>query len=60
MLANTLELSVEERDVRSTLLENDLSELRYEIGNTDSYDFRQGLKHKEEVLKTVLARLRAS
>ena len=53
-----LELSSEERDVLVKQLEEDIPELRYEIGNTDSYDYRQGLKHKEEVLKAVLAKVK--
>lgn len=54
----TLQLSDEERNVLAALLEEDISELRYEIANTDSYDFRLGLKHKEEVLKAILAQVK--
>jgi len=54
----TVQLSDEEKDVLVDLLEKDVSDLRYEIGNTDSYDYRQGLKHREEVLKKILGQLR--
>lgn len=53
-----LELSDEEREALVKLLEENVSDLRYEIGNTDSYDYRKGLKHKEAVLGAVLARLK--
>lgn len=56
----TLQLTDEEQDVLTVLLEGDISDLRYEIGNTDSYDYRQGLKHKEQVLKAILAKLRGA
>jgi hypothetical protein len=56
----TLQLTDEEQNVLTTLLEEDIPELRYEIGNTDSYDYRQGLKNKEQVLKAILAQLRGA
>jgi hypothetical protein len=56
----TLKLTDEEQDVLTKLLEEDIPELRYEIGNTDSYDYRQGLKNKEQVLKAILAQLRGT
>jgi hypothetical protein len=55
-----VEFSDEEKDVLVKVLEEDVSELRYEIANTDSFDYRQGLKHKEEVMRTILDRLRGS
>ncbi len=43
----TLQLTDEEQSVLTVLLEEDIPDLRYEIGATDSFDYRQGLKHKE-------------
>ena len=55
-----LDLSNEERDVVVETLKSALSDLRYEIANTDSYDFRQGLKQKEEILTRVVSALETS
>ena len=56
----TLQLTNDEHSVLTVLLEEDIPELRYEIGNTDSYDYRQGLKRKEQVLKAILTKLRGA
>ena len=56
----TLQLTDEEHGVLTVLLEEDIPDLRYEIGNTDSYDYRQGLKHREQLLKAILEKLRAA
>ncbi len=42
----TLQLTDEEQSVLTVLLEEDIPDLRYEIGATNGYDYRQGLKHK--------------
>lgn len=39
------------------VLESYLSELRMEIANTDSMDFREGLKRREQLLKRLLGAL---
>ena len=39
------------------VLEQDLSELRMEISNTESYDLREQLKQDELVLKSIIRRL---
>jgi hypothetical protein len=46
-----------ETDLLKRVLNSYLSELRGEIGKTDDYDFRQGLKQDEEQIKSLLARL---
>ncbi len=56
----TLQLTDEEQSVLTVLLEEDIPDLRYEIGATNGYDYRQGLKHKEQVLKAILAKLRGA
>ena len=52
-----LELTKEEKDILAMVLENDLSDLRMEIADTDSMDFRELLKKKKDVLKKVLETL---
>ena len=53
-----LELTQEEKEMLIDILENDLSDLRMEIADTDSLDFREMLKKQKEVLKKVLETLR--
>ena len=52
-----LELTKEEKEMLIDILENDLSDLRMEITDTDSLDFREMLKKQKEVLKKVLETL---
>ena len=56
----TLELTRAEVDELRGALGSYLSELRMEIADTDSYDYRQGLKARRTVLSGVLARLDGS
>ena len=53
----TIQLEPGEADVLRHVLESYLSDLRMEIADTDSKDFRDGLKHRKEVLNRVLERL---
>ncbi len=55
-----LELNDEEKEVLTTTLESYLSNLRYEIANTDNYDFRLQLKAKKAVLMKIAAALATS
>ena len=52
-----LDLTKEEKDILTEILENDLSDLRMEIADTDSLDFREMLKKQKEVLMKVLETL---
>jgi len=52
-----LNLTKKERAVVAETLRTALSNLRYEIANTDNFDFRSGLKEKEAVLEKVVATL---
>ncbi len=52
-----LEMNDEEREVLAATLESYLSNLRYEIADTDSYDFRQQLKVKKAILMKIAAAL---
>ncbi len=53
-----LDLTKEENDILAMVLENYLSDLRMEIADTDSMDFRESLKKKKDVLKKVLETLK--
>jgi len=55
-----LNLNIEERELLINVLESYLSNLRYEIADTDSLDFRNGLKKKEILLTKLLDTLRQS
>jgi len=52
-----LELSPDEAEVLTEVLSTYVSDLRMEIADTDSKDYRDKLKKKEELLKNVIARL---
>jgi hypothetical protein len=54
----TIQLAEEEAEVLRSVLEEYISELRMEVANTDSMDFREDLKRKEEILKALVGRLR--
>ena len=54
-----LDLSAQEAQVLATILDSELSDLSYEIANTDSLDFRDKLKAKRVVMHKVLAALTA-
>ncbi|HEX9303209.1 MAG TPA: hypothetical protein VGA31_02040 [Thermoanaerobaculia bacterium] len=54
----TIEFAEEEARLLQSVLEEYISELRMEIANTDSMDFREDLKRKEEILKSLVDQLR--
>ena len=53
----TIELSNDEAQMLHAILESDRSDLRMEIANTDSQDFRDQLKRRERFLDQLLVRL---
>jgi hypothetical protein len=55
-----LELTKEENDILTMVLESYLSDLRMEIADTDSMDFRESLKKRKDVLKKVLETLQGA
>lgn len=55
-----LELSNDQAETLAAVLQSELSDLRYEIANTDSLDFRETLKLKKAVLMHVVEQLAAS
>jgi hypothetical protein len=54
----TIQLAEEEARLLQSVLEEYISELRMEVANTDSMDFREDLKRKEEILKSLVDQLR--
>ena len=52
-----LDLSKDEVAMLRETLESTLSDLRYEINNTDSHDFKQTLRAKQAVLEKSIAQL---
>ncbi len=54
-----LDLTSEEQEVLRNTLESYLSDLRYEIADTDTLEFREQLKAKKAVLEKILAALQA-
>jgi hypothetical protein len=55
-----LELTDEEQRVLAELLETDIGDFRLEIADTDIAEFREMLKQREQVLKHLLAQVRAA
>lgn len=56
-MGRTIQLADEEAEILKSVLEEYVSELRMEVSNTDSMDFREALKRKEEVLKRLVGQL---
>lgn len=52
-----INLSTEEREMLSEVLQSYLADLRYEIADTDTYRFKTMLKHRKEVMSNVLKTL---
>jgi hypothetical protein len=50
-MSRTIQLTDEEAEILKSVLEEYISELRMEVSNTDSMDFREDLKRKEAILK---------
>ena len=52
-----LELTKEDAEMLAEVLDSALSDLRYEISNTDSLDYREALKLRKATLTNVLGQL---
>ncbi len=59
MFTVQFEMAGEELDVLIEVLENEISDLRMEIADTDRFEYRMGLKARKHVLEKVLEELRA-
>jgi len=55
-----LDLNDSEKNFLIEALESYLSDLRYEIANTDSQDYRERLKEKKAALEKTLGSLKQS
>ena len=55
-----LSLTVEEAQLLREVLTNHIADLRSEITHTERYSLRQELKHDEELLRALVARLDTS
>ena len=52
-----IEINDEERQTLVEILSEVLPDLREEVYKTENYDYREELKHREVVVKSLLARL---
>jgi hypothetical protein len=52
-----LTFTEEEREVLFDILENDIAELRMEISDTHRREYRDMLKHRESLLKSIQQKL---
>ena len=52
-----IELKPDEMQMLKEILTDDLSDLRMEIADTDSMDFRENLKRRREFLELLIERL---
>jgi hypothetical protein len=52
-----LKITEEERELLMELLENDISDLRMEIADTDRREYREMLKNREALMKKIQQRL---
>ena len=53
----TITLSDEERNLLAEVLQETISELRMEIADTDSHDYRAQLHKREDMLKAMVKRI---
>lgn len=53
-----LDLTTDEREIMTTVLESYLSDLRMEIADTDRKAFRDMLKERKQVIRKVLSAIR--
>lgn len=52
-----VELSYEEREILSQILQHALATLEIEIQHTHHHEFKELLRHRREVLKLLLAKM---
>ncbi len=53
----TLTLTTAERNLLREMLERDFRDLKQEIGSTEDWQFKEGLKARRELLESVLRKL---
>ncbi|HEB88504.1 MAG TPA: hypothetical protein ENI85_02945 [Deltaproteobacteria bacterium] len=54
-----IELTDDEKKTLTEVLESAVSDLGYEIADTDNFDYRAGLKARKEALSAILERLKS-
>jgi hypothetical protein len=57
MIMLQLDLNDREQETLAEVLRSVLSELRTEVSHTDRHAYREQIKHQEQVIKGILARL---
>ena len=55
-----LKITEEERELLIEILENDISDLRMEIADTDRREYREMLKNREVMMKKIQQKLEQS
>jgi hypothetical protein len=55
-----IEMTAPERDLLLTLLEDDLGRLKGEIYKTETWEYKEQLKSREQTLTSLIDRLKAS
>ena len=55
-----LKITEEERELLIEILENDISDLRMEIADTDRREYREMLKNREVLMKKIQQKLEQS
>lgn len=55
----TTELSPDEREILSEVLNHELEAINIEVFRTDTHDFKEKLKHRRAVLESVLEKVTA-
>jgi hypothetical protein len=53
-----IELTQEEHDLQIEVLDEFLSDLRMEIADTDSADYKDGLRHEKAVIIDLIAKIK--
>lgn len=59
-MTTELKLDKEDAEILQQVLEAYLSELRFEISSTDSFDYRSGLHRQADRIKRMLATLNST
>ncbi len=54
------EFSNDELELMQTMLEKELEDVRVEIHHTDKFEFKAELKHREQLIQSLLKRVKQS
>jgi hypothetical protein len=53
----TQDLTAQEKETLKELLESKIQDMRAEIAHTDNRDYKNSLKDRKEIVKSILAKL---